>query len=216
VPSRSHASASHDFSPIPRVVPYSGHQPSAPILAHAAPRTSGRVTSGHPTPPCCWGHHLRTRGAHFCVVADRFRAAPLPPPAGRCTAMPRPSNMPTSPVQSAMFHALLPCVRMRVRWHRPLLRPTPRAATSEPRELHMRTGALVASSHCRVITSARESRLAPLGHQRPDNVRTHASAPRHLCRAHCCRVASYARHLATSSFWTGATDKPRSFASPSR
>jgi hypothetical protein len=74
----------------------SGHQPPAPIPARAAPRTSSWVTSGHPTPPRYWGHHLRARGACFCAVADRFRAAPMPSLAGRCAAMTGPSGMPTN------------------------------------------------------------------------------------------------------------------------
>jgi hypothetical protein len=124
-----------------------------------------------------------------------------------------PSSVPTSP--SGQPCATW-CYRVCVRWHHPLLRPTPRVAAFEPHELHTRIGAHAVPSRCRVVASARESRPAPLGHQCPDNARTHASAPRHPCRAHRRCVASSARHLTTSPSWTGARDKPRSSASPSR
>jgi hypothetical protein len=125
MPSRSHVSAtrfSHSLSltatwgPTVSLMAFlqspvhlicSSHQPSALILAHAVPRTSGRVALGCPTPPRCQGLHLRARGAHFCAVADRFRATPLPSPTGRCTMMPGPSNMPTSP--SGQPHAVRSC-----------------------------------------------------------------------------------------------------------
>jgi hypothetical protein len=73
---------------------------------------------------------------------------------------------------------------VRVRWHRPPLRPTPRAATSVPRELHVRTGTLAALSRCHMVALAREPRLAPLRHQRSDNTRSATSTPRHLWLPH--------------------------------
>jgi hypothetical protein len=66
------------------------------IPARATPRTFGRVTLGHPTPPRCRGHHLRARGARLCVITDRFHTTPLPPPAGHCAAMLGPGSVPTS------------------------------------------------------------------------------------------------------------------------
>jgi hypothetical protein len=66
-----------------------------------------------------------------------------------------------------------------VRWRRLPLHPTPRAVASAPRELHTRIGALAALSRYRVVTSAREPCLAPLGHQRPDNT--------------CCTTSAHAR-----------------------
>jgi hypothetical protein len=84
----------------PTSMPCSGNWPSAPIPACAVPRTSGRVASGLPTPPHCRGRHLGARDAHFCDVADRFCAAPLPSPDGRCVAMPGPSSVPTSSIRT--------------------------------------------------------------------------------------------------------------------
>jgi hypothetical protein len=153
-------------------------------------------------------HCTRCRAAFAC----RLRALPLLPLRRDARAEQRADK----PVRTAVCHALLPRVRVRVHQRRPPLCPTPRAVASEQRELHARTGALAAPSRCRVVSSARESRLAPLGHQRPDNACTHASAPRLLCRVHCRRVASFAQHLTTSPSWTGVRDKMRSSASPSR
>jgi hypothetical protein len=177
----------------------SGHQPPMTISARAAPRSSDRVASGCPTPPRCRGHHLRAHGSHFCAIADRFCATPLPPPAGRYDGIPWSSS-----------------VRQAHPDNHPPLRPTPRVAASEPHEPHVRTGALATPSRCHVVASARESRPATLGHQRPDNAHTHASAPRHLCYTHHHRVASSTRHLTTSPSWTSARDKLRSSVSPSR
>jgi hypothetical protein len=57
----------------PALVPYSGHRLPVLILApHAVTRTSGRVTSGHPTPPSL----LDCRWSSFHAVVMRWQPAP--------------------------------------------------------------------------------------------------------------------------------------------
>jgi hypothetical protein len=98
-PLSSWTRASGKISPIPCA--RAMFRPLAPIPARAAPRTSGRVTSGHPNPPRCQGRHLRACGTRFHTVVDRLCAAPLPPPAGCCAVMLGPSSVPTSFVRTA-------------------------------------------------------------------------------------------------------------------
>jgi hypothetical protein len=108
-PRGARPSTPHGFSPIsPRAPPLLWLVgPPTPIFNPRRAKDLRRAASGHPTPPRCRGRHLRAHRARFCAIADRFCAAPLPPPAGRYAVMPRPSSLPTSPVRTTTCR--VPC-----------------------------------------------------------------------------------------------------------